>query len=78
MHKLQIKMTAEKRRELADKQALTGQQVVKVKNKNGVRKVSGGKDLKKTQEYPSSFGHRVAQLHTEWKEPWLSFAVQIW
>lgn len=68
---LQVKMTAQRRQELAEIQAASGKQITKVKSKNGMRKVSGGKDLKSTQQYPSKFGDRVAKLHLEWKEPWV-------
>ena len=71
MHHLQIKMTKHKREELARKQAAAGKEIVKVRNINGKRKVTGGKDLKSTQQYPSKYGHRVAKLHVEWQESWV-------
>ena len=68
MHSLQIKMTEQVRQQLAARQVASGREVLKVRYPNGVRKVTGGKHLKSTQSYPRAFGHRVARLHSQWKD----------
>ena len=70
MQKLRLRITKERRQYLRSLQEKASKQIVKVSvNKEGKRRVTGGRDLRSTQAYPSVFGARVAALHSRWMDP---------
>ena len=67
---LHIRMTAQRRKEIQQDLKANQKEIAKVKIVNGKKRVSGGKHLKETQQYPRGFGVKVSKLHSTWVDTW--------